>query len=254
MKLCKKMTAVWSWAVGCLLFVSFCSPLAGQVGRATVTGIVSDSTGARVPDVVVVARNVATGVEYNGTTNEVGNYTIGSLPVGEYSIAFSAQGFKAFNRQGINLAAGQVARIDVVLEVGAVAETLTVTAEAAMLETETAQTTEGVNAKVFSDLPLSFGGGRNMAAFADKLVPGVQGSAWDMKIQGTPAGSAGIIVDGMTNLAGFLPGDFGEASISPEAIQELNVQTGNVSAEYGRQSGGTLAFTLKSGTNDVHGS
>jgi len=197
---------------------------------------------------------VATGVEYNGTTNEVGNYTIGSLPVGEYSIAFSAQGFKAFNRQGINLAAGQVARIDVVLEVGAVAETLTVTAEAAMLETETAQTTEGVNAKVFSDLPLSFGGGRNMAAFADKLVPGVQGSAWDMKIQGTPAGSAGIIVDGMTNLAGFLPGDFGEASISPEAIQELNVQTGNVSAEYGRQSGGTLAFTLKSGTNDVHGS
>jgi hypothetical protein len=62
-----------------------------------------------------------------------------------------------------------------------------------------------------------------------------------------------VLVDGMTNLAGFLPGDFAEASISPEAIQELNVFTGNVSAEMGRQSGGTMNFTLKSGTNQPHG-
>ena len=75
-----------------------------------------------------------------------------------------------------------------------------------------------------------------------------------MRIQGTPGGSAGVLIDGMTNLAGFLPGDFGEASISPEAIQELNVFTGNVSAEMGRQSGGTMNFTLKSGTNQPHGS
>ena len=74
-----------------------------------------------------------------------------------------------------------------------------------------------------------------------------------MRIQGTPGGSAGVLIDGMTNLAGFLPGDFGEASISPEAIQELNVFTGNVSAEMGRQSGGTMNFTLKSGTNQPHG-
>src|SRR3981189_2816125 len=74
-----------------------------------------------------------------------------------------------------------------------------------------------------------------------------------MRIQGTPGGAAGVLIDGMTNLAGFLPGDFGEASISPEAIQELNVFTGNVSAEMGRQSGGTMNFTLKSGTNQVHG-
>jgi hypothetical protein len=74
-----------------------------------------------------------------------------------------------------------------------------------------------------------------------------------MSIQGNPGASAGILIDGMTNLAGFLPGDFGEASVSPEAVQELTVLTGNVSAENGRQSGGTLSFTLKSGTNAPHG-
>ena len=75
-----------------------------------------------------------------------------------------------------------------------------------------------------------------------------------MRIQGTPGASQGIIIDGMTNLAGFLPGDFAEASVSPEAIQELNVYTGNVEAEHGRQGGGTLNFTLKSGANQPHGS
>ena len=74
-----------------------------------------------------------------------------------------------------------------------------------------------------------------------------------MSIQGNPGGSAGILIDGMTNLAGFLPGDFGEASVSPEAVQELTVFTGNVAAEQGRQSGGTMNFTLKSGTNRPHG-
>ena len=225
-----------------------------QTSRATITGIVTDTTGAVVPGVEIIAENTATGLSYRAITNEVGNYNIGALPIGQYELTFASPGFRQLTRRGIRLTSGQIARIDVALELGAVTESLTVTAETAMIETENAQTSEGVQAEVFSELPLSFGGGRNMAEFADKLVPGVQGSAWNMKIQGTPAGSAGIVIDGMTNLAGFLPGDFGEASISPEAIQELNVQTGNVSAEYGRQSGGTLAFALKSGTNDLHGS
>lgn len=225
----------------------------GQIGRGTITGIVRDPSGAVAPAVAVSATNTATGVSYETATNEGGAYTIGALPPGGYSIRFKATGFKESVRDNVMLEAGTIARIDPTIELGAVSDQVVVTSEAPMLETETAQNSESVSSEVFSDLPLSFGGGRNMAVFADRLVPGVNGSGWNMRIQGTPGGSAGVLIDGMTNLAGFLPGDFGEASISPEAIQELNVFTGNVSAEMGRQSGGTMNFTLKSGTNQPHG-
>lgn len=245
---------VWI-AIAWLVLGCHGTPLLGQVARATITGIVSDTTGAVIPGVAVKATQVATKVVYEAESNEVGAYTISGLPVGEYAITFSAGGFKTLLRQGITLTAAQIARIDPVLEVGQLVEQLTVTAEAPLLQTETAVTLESVTSQVFARLPLAFGGrGRNMAAFAAQIVPGVRGSDFTMSIQGTPGASVGIVVDGMTNLAGFLPGDFAEASISAEAIQELTVLTGNVSAEHGRQSGGTLSFTLKSGTNQLHGS
>jgi carboxypeptidase family protein/TonB-dependent receptor-like protein len=246
-KLWLKLTA-WSM----ILFAGAMS-LPGQIGRGTITGIVHDPTGATAAAVSVSAVNTATGVAFQTTTNEGGTYTIGALPPGEYTVRFKASGFKEAVRQHISLDAGTIARVDPTLELGAVSDQVQVTAEAPLLETETAQNSESVTSKVFSGLPLGFGGGRNMAVFADRLVPGVNGAGYGMRIQGTPGGSAGVLVDGMTNLAGFLPGDFAEASISPEAIQELNVFTGNVSAEMGRQSGGTMNFTLKSGTNQPHG-
>ena len=238
-----------------LLILTLSSPLrAQQIGRAAVTGIVSDSSGAVIPSVQVTATHVATRVAFKTSTNETGTYSIGSLPIGEYAIVFAASGFKELSRSGLSFTSGQIARLDAVLEVGQVSERLTVTGEAALLETETAQVSKSVDTNVFKDLPLTFGGGRNMAVFADKLVPGVIGSAWNMKIQGTPSQSQAVIIDGMSNLSGFLPGDFGEASVSPEAIQEMTVFTGNVSSEMARTGGGALNFVLKSGTNQVHGS
>jgi hypothetical protein len=226
----------------------------GQVGRASLTGVVHDNSGAVVAAVSVTAVNKATGLSYQTTTNDEGVYTLGALPVGEYSISFRVTGFKEIIREGLLLTSGQVARIDPVFEVGQVTDKVTVIADSSLLQTETSQATATVSSKVFADLPLNFGGGRNMAMFADKLVPGVSGAGYTMRIQGTPGASQGILIDGMTNLAGFLPGDFAEASVSPEAVQELNVQTGNVTAEHGRQGGGTLNFTLKSGGNEPHGS
>ncbi len=223
--------------LGMLLAVS-ASSVFGQVGRASLTGIVRDQTGSVVPSVSVTAVNTATGMSYQTTTNDEGVYTLGALPVGQYKITFRVTGFKEVNREGVSLTAGQIARIDPTFEVGAVTEKVTVTAEASLLQTESSQSSASVTSRVFVDLPLNFGGGRNMAVFADRLVPGVNGAGYTMRIQGTPGASQGIIIDGMTNLAGFLPGDFAEASVSPEAIQELNVYTGNVSAEHGRQGAG----------------
>lgn len=226
----------------------------GQLGRASVTGIVHDSTGAVVPNVSVVVLSSTTGVTYDTTTNQVGNYTVGALPVGEYSVTFKAAGFKELVQSGITLTAGQIARIDPVLEVGDLVEKLTITAEVPMLQTETTQPSSSVVAPVFSDLPLNFSSGRNMVQFASSLVPGVVGASWDTRILGGAGGTAGVVIDGMTNLAGFLPGDFREQAVSPEAIQELNVNMGSTSAELGRQGAGTMNFTLKSGTNQPHGS
>jgi hypothetical protein len=237
----------------CSIVFAGATSMSGQIGRGTITGIVRDPTGAAAASVAVTAVNSATSVVFETTTNDGGAYTIGALPPGQYTVRFKAPGFREAVRQNVALDSGTIARVDPTLELGAVSDQVQVTTEAPLLDTETALNSESVNSKVFSDLPLSFGQGRNMAVFADRLVPGVNGSGYGMRIQGTPGGAAGVLIDGMTNLAGFLPGDFGEASISPEAIQELNVFTGNVSAEMGRQSGGTMNFTLKSGTNQVHG-
>jgi len=238
----------------CLLIAAQGAVLYGQMGRASITGIVSDSTGAIVPGVIVTATHTGTRVTTDTTTNEVGNYTISALPLGPYSISFTKPGFRSHSRTGLDLGSGQVLRIDASLEIGQVNEQVTVTGELSLLQTESAQASKGVTASLFSDLPLNFGGGRNMQKFADKLIPGVNGEIWRVKVQGTPGGTQNIVVDGTTNIAGMLPGDFAEASISPEAVQELTVFTGNQSAENGRTGGGTLNFVLKSGTNDMHGS
>src|SRR5690606_363417 len=94
----------------------------GQVGRDTLTRGVTDPTGSVVAHADVTATNIHTGGTYPGTTNEVGTYTIGALPVGEYSVRVGLQGFKEFVQSGIRLSADQVARLDVRLEVGSTAE------------------------------------------------------------------------------------------------------------------------------------
>ncbi|MCI0418476.1 MAG: carboxypeptidase-like regulatory domain-containing protein, partial [Acidobacteria bacterium] len=215
-----RMRSQFLLVVLCLLIAAQGAALYAQMGRASITGIVSDSSGAIVPGVAVTATQTGTQVTTETTTNDVGNYTISALPIGQYSISFTKPGFKIHSRTGLDLGSGQVARIDVTLDVGEVSDQVTVTGEASLLQTESAQASKGVTASVFARLPLNFSGSRNMQKFADKLVPGVNGDIWRVKIQGTPGGTQNVVIDGTTNTAGMLPGDFAEASISPEAIQE----------------------------------
>ena len=141
----------------CLLTAGQSSLLYGQYGRASITGIVRDASGAVVPSVSVTVVNTQTQVKSQTTTNESGNYVI-ELPIGQYSVTFSAPGFKELTRSDMTLASGQIARVDVALEVGQVTEKLNVTAETPMLQTETAHTSAGVDANIFAALPLNFGG------------------------------------------------------------------------------------------------
>ena len=107
-----RLALVWL----CLLAVGQGSLLFGQYGRASITGIVHDASGAVMPNASVVAVNTQTQVKYETTTNEAGNYQI-DLPIGEYSLTISSSGFKELTRSGLRLASGQVARVDVSLEV-----------------------------------------------------------------------------------------------------------------------------------------
>src|SRR5262245_879785 len=122
-----------------MLLAAGSSSVFGQVGRASLTGIVREQTGSVVPSVSVTAGNVATGLSYQTTTNEEGIYTLGALPVGQYRITFRVAGFKEVIREGVSLTAGQIARIDPTFEVGEVTEKVTVTADTSLLQTESSQ-------------------------------------------------------------------------------------------------------------------
>src|SRR5262249_52441975 len=155
--------------LGAVLVVLACAlSMPGQIGRGSITGIARDPSGAIIASAKVTATNIETSVNFETTTNDSGAYNISALPTGIYHLRVQALGFKEFVKENITLEAGTIARVDPAFEIGGgVTERVVVTADSAMLATETAQNSESVTSKVFSDLPLSFGGGRNMAAFAD---------------------------------------------------------------------------------------
>jgi hypothetical protein len=149
--------------------------LAGQQDRATLTGVVTDPTGAAVPAADVKVTNTATNAVYRTLTNETGWYVVPNLPVGPYRISVERQGFRTYVRDGLTLVVGQVARIDVRMELGVTAESIEVRAESPLLQTESPEVGAVLDNQKVTDLPLSFAGGRSPEMFAYLLVPGVEG-------------------------------------------------------------------------------
>ena len=225
----------------------------GQQDRATLTGMVTDPSGAIIPNVDVMVVKTDTAVQTQTRTNESGLFTISNLPAGVYELRTQAQGFKTYSRSGITLGVAQTLRVEVKLETGSLQESVTVTADASLLTTDNAQVSTTIQSKVVTDLPLSFAGGRSVENFAYALTPAVEGNNWTSFIAGTPAFSKEVMIDGMSATA-QIQGHVGESSPNMEAVQEFNVQTSGLSAEYGRTSGAVFNFALKSGTNDLHGS
>ena len=136
----------------CLLFVGLFA--FGQVGNGTITGVVTDPAGAVVAGATVDAKNTATGVVYKASTSSTGNYTITDLPVGAYTITVTVTGFKTYTHTNLALQATQTVREDVALQVGASTESVTVTAEATLLKTETGELATNITIDQLDDLPL----------------------------------------------------------------------------------------------------
>lgn len=241
----------------CLLLLA--TAASAQSDRGTITGTVTDPTGAVIGRADVIVRNIATGTEYKTGATETGNYTISSLPAGSYELRVEAPGFKKFIAQQVQVQLLQTTRVNAVMEIGAATDTVTVTAQTPLLQTESAEQSTNISGQLFNSMPLNFGqtfGGsiRNWLSFI-QLAPGVSGTTHTANINGQPGGSFKIYLEGQdvtsTNDTSWTST---VASASVETIGEFAIQTNNFGAEFGQVLGGLFNFTTKSGTNEFHGS
>lgn len=232
----------------------------GQITTTTITGTVVDSTGAAVPNAQVIATNAGTSLSRTAQTNAQGEYRIDFLPVGSYSVEVTVEGFKKYVRSGVVLEVNVPARVDVSLQIGGVSDTVTVTGDAALVNTDNAQIGRTVSNSEINDLPIV---NRNVYTLLS-LTSGVQSNANSI-VLGYPeqrtminggvdggAGSVNYYLDGGTNMTGLR--NTGNIAPNPDAVQEFRVTTNNYSAEYGRFAGGVINIITKSGNNELHGS
>ncbi|HWQ57312.1 MAG TPA: carboxypeptidase regulatory-like domain-containing protein [Bryobacteraceae bacterium] len=231
-----------------------------QVTSASIVGTVTDRTGAAVPNATVVATNIETNFSRNGVSDETGHYTIRFLPTGTYRVEISAPNFKKFVQTGIVLDINRTALVDAALEIGAVTESVSVTADAPLVNTSDAVIGRTVENAEIVNLPLV---NRDVYSLLN-LTPGVEssesGNAFGYTEQRTMingsnysgSGSVNYFLDGGNNTTGLR--GTGNAAPNPDAVQEFRVITNSYGAEFGRFAGGVIDVITKSGTNAFHGS
>ena len=252
----------------CVFLIS--ALLAALVGRGqaqnsqgTILGHVQDSSGAAFPGAKVTATNVNTNVAHHFTTTGVGDYIFVDMIPGTYQVKVETTGFKSALSTGLILEVDQTLRQDFTLEVGQVKEEMVVTADAQMVQTDNTTTGTVLDAKTIEELPSSgrdFNNLLNLSAGAANFSGGAQNEGWtnhglntnptEVSLNGARPDSLSFMVDGVADTDNF----FASASAIPSefSIQEIKVQTGLYSAEYG-QGSGQINLAIKSGTNQWHG-
>ncbi|HEY1987560.1 MAG TPA: carboxypeptidase regulatory-like domain-containing protein [Terracidiphilus sp.] len=233
----------------------------GQAVNGTLLGTVTDSTGATVPNAKVVATATATGAIHESTTNESGNYTFPDLQPGPFSVTIEAAGFKKATQQNIDLASNSSTRVDIILQTGNVSETILVTTAPPVLQTDRADISTKIETEDVVDMPL--GTNRNFQSLLN-LVPGAAPATFQHSQFFNAASSLQTEANGLPregNLYQIEGVDDDERTgllqiiIPPaEAILSVDISTNNFEAELGRATGAVTNVTLKSGTNNIHGS
>jgi hypothetical protein len=187
-------------------------------------------------------------------TSATGNFTLAELPAGAYEIKVSVPGFKNYIKTGITVEQLQTTRVDVTLEVGSATDSITVLADLPLLKTESGDVSHNVTTDTQDALPMGQIGAIRVSTQVVLTIPGVNGGLTSISINGTPAASERIRIDGLdaTYTLGNSYYSFGAPSV--DSIQEVAVQTSNFAAEYGQSSGAVLSYTMRSGTNQFHGS
>ena len=232
-----------------------------QEVTASITGTVTDPSGAAVAGAAVTATSVERGIVHSAVTNDSGLYLINQLPVGSYTMKIEKSGFASATKPPFVLTLNQVARVDIAMKVGQTSETVEVTGQAPILKTESTQVDTIINAATNDNMPLasrnyvqltllapgsvttdpsSFTSGNNTAGYGSRPL-----------INGNREQANNFLLDGMDNnqvsdnLLGYTP--------APDAIEEFNLITNNAPAEFGNFEGGIVSAIIKSGTNAYHG-
>ncbi|HVO62103.1 MAG TPA: TonB-dependent receptor [Terriglobales bacterium] len=232
----------------------------GQKDMGSIVGTVRDSSGAVLPGAKVTVTDVDRGTAFNTTTNANGEYVANPLRVGQYNVAVEHEGFRREVVGPVQVNVQSRPEINVTLRVGQIAETVTVTSEAAQLETETSELGHLVTGRQATTLPLN---GRNFAQLAQLtagVAPAEPGSrtetSYGFSSNGARALQNNYLLDGVdnnANLADVLNGSAYVIQPSVDAIGEFKVETNSYSAEFGRGNGAILNAVIKSGTNAYHG-
>lgn len=232
----------------------------GQEFRGIILGSVTDISGGAVPGAEVTAVNTATNVRAGAVTTADGTFTIPFVLPGEYRVTVQSAGFKAAIREGVEVRVQQRVRVDFRLEPGVVTESVTVVGEVPLLDTADASLGTVITQRQIADLPEA---GRVSYLLA-RTAPGIlptdarlftrafdNGAVSNISISGAPSKSNDVLLDGIPNAVGndtvaFVP--------TTEAVEEIKLQVNTFDAEFGRAAGGTVNVTVKSGTNQFHGS
>jgi outer membrane receptor protein involved in Fe transport len=230
--------------------------LLGQGDLGGIRGVVLDATGSVIPDANVTATNVGTGVATRTVTTGAGVYSMPNLRAGVYRVEVEKPGFKKALRENVSIPVGVVLGMDLPLEVGETTQTVEVTAAAPLLQSENVTLATSVNPKSYLDLPISAGGSRSVESFIN-LAPGVAGSSsFDFNANGGQLFSRQVKIDGL-DIGNVLaqPGDTSKVlTFPPDALQEFTYNTSNQSADQGNNQSGSILYTVRSGTNNLHGS
>jgi hypothetical protein len=240
-------------ALGLLLAFS----CAAQSITRAVTGFVVDPSDAAVVGASAKLVSTATGAERNTTTNDAGRFYFGSLQPGAYTLTIEAAGFRGLRRTSINVTATETVSItDLRLEIGQVADSVQVEAQAANVQTETAERAGVLTKSQVQNLAIR---GRNVKSLVS-LLPGVVdleepenlATNWNFYVQGNRRNTNNITIDGATVNA--IGNNFNSVvAVSMDAVAEVKVLLSNYQAEYGRMSGANVSIVTKSGTRDFHG-
>lgn len=244
-------------AVLCVVSTS----LLAQVTSGTIFGTVRDRSGALIPNATVTVTSAAIGLTRTVTTSSGGEFSVPNLPPATYSVEVQAEGFKKLETQNIVLsAADRLSAGTLILDVGAAATSVTVSADAAQLQlqSDSGERSDVITNRQLNDVAMN---GRNVLDYM-KLIPGVNssfngqvsgtGGLDQLNINGTRGNQHEFTIDGASNVDTGNNGGT-HVTINPDAIDEVKVLTANYQAEYGKAAGGQIAIVTKSGTNQWHG-
>ena len=246
-----------------LLAVFTASALFAQRDLSTLAGTITDPSGGVVVNATVTITEVSTGQVYEITTNSLGEFVRPALKEGNYTVSVSAPGFKKSQQKDVVLIPGERTGVNITLSVGDIGQTVEVTGSVQLLQTEGTQIGAALDSKTVTDVPL--GGTRNLTYLA-RLSPGVVPAEQGARDSANGGFSANGVrsngqnnfllngVDNNINTIDFLNQTAYAIAPSIDAVSEVAIQTNGYSAEYGRAAGGVINVTLKSGTNQVHGS